>query len=90
MTYQFDFGWLAEYWPVLLRGIGITLELIAVGGVLGIALGIACAWARALGPAWLRPDRLGLCRADPQHAVPDPAVLHLLRPALARRADVAN
>ncbi|MDF2995947.1 MAG: transporter permease subunit [Xanthobacteraceae bacterium] len=55
MAYQFDFGWLVEYWPVLLKGIGITLELTLIGGVLGVSLGIGCAWARALGPKWLRP-----------------------------------
>jgi polar amino acid transport system permease protein len=55
MAYKFDFGWLVEYWPVLLKGIGITLELTLIGGVLGVSLGIACAWARALGPKWLRP-----------------------------------
>jgi polar amino acid transport system permease protein len=55
MDYQFDFGWLVGYWPVLLKGIGITLELTLIGGVLGISLGIGCAWARALGPKWLRP-----------------------------------
>ena len=55
MNYAFDFGWLADYWPVLLKGIGITVELTLVGGVLGVSLGIACAWARALGPAWLKP-----------------------------------
>ncbi|KXF76165.1 polar amino acid ABC transporter permease [Paramesorhizobium deserti] len=55
MKYVFDFAWLGQYWPVLLKGIGITIELIAVGAVLGVALGIFCAWARALGPGWLRP-----------------------------------
>lgn len=55
MAYQFDFGWLVEYWPVLLKGIGITIELTLIGGVLGVSLGIVCAWARALGPTWLRP-----------------------------------
>ena len=55
MHYVFDFDWLATYWPVLLKGIGITVQLIAVGGVLGVCLGILCAWARALGPAWLQP-----------------------------------
>ena len=55
MHYVFDFAWLATYWPVLLKGIGITVQLIAVGGVLGVCLGILCAWARALGPAWLKP-----------------------------------
>src|SRR3990170_3415388 len=41
--------------PVLLKGIGIPLQLIFVGAVLGVALGTACAWARALGPVWLKP-----------------------------------
>lgn len=55
MTYTFNFDWIAVYWPVLLHGIGITVALIVVGAVLGILLGIVCAWARALGPRWLRP-----------------------------------
>ena len=55
MTYHFDFSSILPYLPVLLNGILVTIELIAVGAVFGVALGIACAWARALGPAWLRP-----------------------------------
>jgi polar amino acid transport system permease protein len=55
LAYQFDFLWLLEYYPVLLKGIRITIQLIAIGAVFGIALGIACAWVRALGPAWLKP-----------------------------------
>ncbi|MFT0861143.1 amino acid ABC transporter permease [Ancylobacter sp. G4_0304] len=55
MNYAFDYGWLFEYWPVLLKGLVITVELTLVGGVFGVALGVACAWARALGPKWLRP-----------------------------------
>lgn len=55
MNYVFNFDWLFQYWPVLLHGIGITIELTLVGAVLGIALGTACAWARALGPTWLKP-----------------------------------
>lgn len=55
MKYTFDFGWLLEYYPQIAKGIAVTLELIAIGGVLGIALGIVCAWVRALGPKWLRP-----------------------------------
>ncbi|CAN7326457.1 amino acid ABC transporter permease [Rhizobium rhizogenes] len=55
MRYHFDFGWLAEYYPVLIKGVLITIELTLVGAVVGIALGIACAWARALGPRWLKP-----------------------------------
>lgn len=55
MTYVFDYDWVFEYWPVLLKGIGITVELTLVGGVLGISLGVFCAWVRALGPRWARP-----------------------------------
>ncbi len=52
---MFDYAWLAQYWPVLLKGILVTIQLIAVGAVAGTALGIACAWVRSLGPKWLRP-----------------------------------
>ena len=55
MKYTFDFGWLLDYYPQIAKGIAVTLELIAIGGVLGIALGIVCAWVRALGAKWLRP-----------------------------------
>ena len=59
MRYQFDFGWFADYYPVFLKGIWITLELTFVGTVLGVLVGIVCAWARTQGPAWLRPLPLG-------------------------------
>ena len=55
MTYHFDFSSILDYLPVLFKGVLVTIELIAVGAVFGVALGIACAWAKALGPAWLRP-----------------------------------
>ncbi|KRQ95688.1 polar amino acid ABC transporter permease [Bradyrhizobium jicamae] len=55
MTYNFDFGWLLVYYPQILHGIAITIELIVVAAVVGIAVGICCAWVRALGPAWLKP-----------------------------------
>jgi polar amino acid transport system permease protein len=55
MAYHFDFGAITEYTPVLVKGIAITTELIAIGAVIGVALGIVCAWARTFGPKWLRP-----------------------------------
>lgn len=55
MTYHFDFGWLVNYFPVLLKGIRITVQLVLVGALVGVALGTACAWVRALGPNWLKP-----------------------------------
>jgi polar amino acid transport system permease protein len=55
MGYQWDFSWLLPYLPTLAAGIGVTLELIAIGAVIGVSLGIFCAWARALGPGWGKP-----------------------------------
>jgi polar amino acid transport system permease protein len=55
MHYVFDFSSITAYWPVLLKGIGVTIQLIAIGAVLGIALGTVCAWVRTFGPTWARP-----------------------------------
>lgn len=50
---QFDFLAVLEQWPLLLRGAAFTLALTAVSAVMGVALGVACAWARAWGPPLL-------------------------------------
>ncbi|OZI66248.1 amino acid ABC transporter permease [Bordetella genomosp. 11] len=55
MAYRFDFLAVADYTPVLLKGLGVTVELIAFGAVTGVAIGIACAWAITQGPRWTRP-----------------------------------
>lgn len=55
MAYQFDFLSTFDYTGVLIKGVITTVELIAVGGVLGVAVGIFGAWARTQGPHWLRP-----------------------------------
>lgn len=55
MTYHFDFLAPFDYTGVLIKGVLVTLELIAIGGVLGVAVGIFAAWARTQGPRWLRP-----------------------------------
>lgn len=54
MSYHFDFGVLLNYAPMLAHGVLITTELTLVGGGLGCALAVLCAWARTDGPAWLR------------------------------------
>ncbi|MEY2652980.1 MAG: hypothetical protein RLZZ524_7 [Pseudomonadota bacterium] len=46
-----DFAAVLVEWPLLLRGIGATVVLTAVSALLGLALGVACAWARSWGPA---------------------------------------
>jgi len=55
MRYTFDFSGLLAYAPTILWGILTTIELIVIGGIIGVLLGIACAWARTQGPRWLRP-----------------------------------
>jgi polar amino acid transport system permease protein len=55
MPYQFDFADVLRYSGVLAKGIGLTVTLIAVGGTLGVAVGIFGAWARGFsGIRWLR------------------------------------
>lgn len=55
MAYVFDYSWLDDYGDVLLAGVWVTVYLILIGATLGIAVGTVCAWARSLGPKWLRP-----------------------------------
>lgn len=55
MIYQFDFSSIVGYAEVLEQGVLMTVRLIVIGGVAGIALGIFGAWARTQGPRWLKP-----------------------------------
>ena len=45
-----DFGAVLSQWPALLKGAAFTLALSGVAAVGGMALGVACGWARAWGP----------------------------------------
>ncbi len=54
MAYQFDFLSVFDYTDVLLKGIAVTAQLTLTGGVLGVAVAVAGAWAKTQGPAWLR------------------------------------
>ncbi|MEO5737979.1 MAG: amino acid ABC transporter permease [Variovorax sp.] len=51
---EFDFGAVLVDWPLLAKGIAWTIGLTALATVIGMAVGVACAWARARGPLWLR------------------------------------
>jgi polar amino acid transport system permease protein len=55
LAYQLDFTWLAGSLPIIAKGIGVTAQLTAIGAVFGVSLGTFCAWARSLGPSWLKP-----------------------------------
>lgn len=51
---EFDFGAVLVDWRLLAKGVAWTVGLTAIATVVGMAVGVACAWARASGPAWLR------------------------------------
>lgn len=54
-----DFGAVLAEWPLLLRGVGMTVGLTVVAAVLGAALGVGCAWARLHGGCGLRAVAAG-------------------------------
>lgn len=54
MHYVLDFSSILNYTPVLLKGIRVTIQLIFVGALVGVFLGIVCAWVRTQGPRWLQ------------------------------------
>ena len=54
MTIEFDFFAVLKDWPMLLKGACITVALTAVSALVGMVVGVACAWARAWGPLPLR------------------------------------
>jgi polar amino acid transport system permease protein len=45
-----DFMAVLVEWPLLLRGVAATVVLTAFAALIGMALGVACAWARTWGP----------------------------------------
>ncbi len=55
MSIELDFAAVLSQWPLLIKGVGWTLGLTAVSAVVGVLVGIACAWVRTEGPAWGRP-----------------------------------
>ncbi|WP_298923520.1 amino acid ABC transporter permease [uncultured Ramlibacter sp.] len=54
MRVAFDFLAVLADWPMLLTGVAWTLGLTAVSALVGVVVGVACAWARAHGQAWLK------------------------------------
>ncbi len=54
MSITFDFLVVLREWPMLLKGVAWTLGLTAVSALIGVAVGIVCAWARVHGASWLK------------------------------------
>lgn len=65
---QLDFWPVLAEWPLLARGVALTVVLTALAAVGGLALGVACAWARTEGPrplAWLAAAYVETIRNTP-------------------------
>ncbi|WP_395828044.1 amino acid ABC transporter permease [Elstera sp.] len=54
MQIDLNFWAILSQWLFLLKGIAWTIGLTAIAMFIGLIVGIACAWARASGPVWLR------------------------------------
>jgi polar amino acid transport system permease protein len=54
MNITFDFLAVLREWPMLLKGVVWTLGLTVISAVIGVVVGVACAWARVHGATWLR------------------------------------
>jgi polar amino acid transport system permease protein len=54
MRVTFDFLAVLSQWPMLLKGVAWTLGLTFISAVIGVVAGVACAWSRTHGRAWLR------------------------------------
>ncbi len=54
MNYTFDFSFLAEYWPELMRGLWLTVKLSAVTISLGYVVGTLLAIGRTSPRRWVR------------------------------------
>jgi polar amino acid transport system permease protein len=53
MSYHFDFSFLTQYWPDLLRGTWLTLRMTVLSIVPGFVGGTLCALARIYGRRWM-------------------------------------
>jgi polar amino acid transport system permease protein len=54
MSYQFDFGFVAERWPDFVAGAWLTIQLTVLSIALGFVVGTICALARVYGGPVLR------------------------------------
>ena len=55
MHYQWDFSLVWQNLPVLLKGLGVTLELWLLAGIVGTLIGLAVGVVRARGPRYFYP-----------------------------------
>jgi polar amino acid transport system permease protein len=54
LSIQLEFLTVLDQWPLLMMGLLVTINLTAVSSLLGLAVGVAGAWARSEGPAQIK------------------------------------
>jgi polar amino acid transport system permease protein len=54
MQIDLDFLAILSQWPLLLKGVAWTLALTTISAIVGVVVGVACAWSRVHGPIWLK------------------------------------
>lgn len=52
MSYEFNFGSVLQYWPMLAHGAWVTLVLTFWATIAGFVVGTLCAVVRTSGPGW--------------------------------------
>jgi polar amino acid transport system permease protein len=60
-VFALRWDWLAEYWPLLLKGIWTSIWILVVTTILGFLLSIPLGLAQAVGPWWLAKPALAFC-----------------------------
>ncbi|MEO7642685.1 MAG: amino acid ABC transporter permease [Ramlibacter sp.] len=50
----FDFAAVLSQWPLLAKGVAWTVALTGISALIGVTVGVACAWSRTYGAGWLR------------------------------------
>lgn len=56
-----DWSWLPKYLPMLIHGVGITIQLLISSMVLGLLLAIPIGLVQVTGPKWLAAIARGYC-----------------------------
>lgn len=68
VNYTFQFGDVLAAWPLLLKGVWVTIQLSFLAMAIGLVVAIVCAWGKTEGPApvrWLVNAYIEIIRNTP-------------------------
>lgn len=61
LLFQSDWSWLPKYFPLLLKGLWLTIQLLVLSSVIGMLLAIPIGLVQVTGPRWLAMLAKGFC-----------------------------